>query len=111
MNWLSRKEWPWWQAGLLLGILNVAVFYTANYYLSASTTFSRAAGMLVSLIAPAHVAANAYWQNVKPIVDWQFMLVLGIFLGALISSVRPPRRAGRQVHLRASRTMGESIRD
>jgi len=86
VNWLSRKEWPWWQAGLLLGILNVAVFYTANYYLSASTTFSRAAGMLVSLIAPAHVAANAYWQNVKPIVDWQFMLVLGVPVGAFLSA-------------------------
>jgi hypothetical protein len=78
MNWLKKEEWPWWQAGLLLGLLNIAAFYTANYYLSVSTTFSRAAGMLVGLVAPEHVTANAYWQNVKPIVDWQFMLVLGI---------------------------------
>ena len=82
MNWLKKEEWSWWQAGLLLGLLNIAVFYTANYYLSVSTTFSRAAGMLVGLVAPEHVAANAYWQNVKPIVDWQFMLVLGIPIGA-----------------------------
>jgi len=51
VNWLRREEWPWWQAGLLLGLLNMAVFYTANYYLSASTTFSRAAGMLVGIFA------------------------------------------------------------
>jgi uncharacterized membrane protein YedE/YeeE len=86
MRWLKREEWPWWQAGLLLGLLNMAAFYTANYYLSASTTFSRAAGMLVGLIAPAHVASNAYWQNVKPVVDWQFMLVIGIPIGALLAA-------------------------
>ena len=41
MNWFKKEEWSWWQAGLLLGLLNIAVFYTANYYLSVSTTFSR----------------------------------------------------------------------
>jgi uncharacterized membrane protein YedE/YeeE len=70
----------------LLGLLNITVFYIANYYLSVSTTFSRAAGMLVGLVAPEHVAANAYWQNVKPIVDWQFMLVLGIPIGAYLAA-------------------------
>lgn len=91
MNWLRREEWPWWQAGLLLGLLNMAVFYTANYYLSASTTFSRAAGMLMGIFAPDHVAANAYWQQVKPIVDWQFMLILGVPIGAYIAARLSPR--------------------
>jgi uncharacterized membrane protein YedE/YeeE len=86
MNWLRRAEWPWWQAGLLLGLLNMFAFYTADYYLSASTTFSRAAGMVIGLVAPAHVAANAYWQQVKPVVDWQFMLVLGMPLGAWLAA-------------------------
>lgn len=86
MNWLRKQEWPWWQAGLLLGLLNMVAFYTANYYLSVSTTFSRAAGMLVGLLAPEHVATNAYWKMVKPIVDWQFMLVIGIPLGAYLAA-------------------------
>jgi hypothetical protein len=33
--------------------------------------------MVVGLGAPEHVAANAYWQKVKPVVDWQFMLCFG----------------------------------
>jgi len=86
MHWLRRAEWPWWQAGLLLGLLNMFTFYTADYYLSVSTTFSRAAGMVVGVVAPAHVEANAYWQQVKPIIDWQFMLVLGIPLGAWLAA-------------------------
>lgn len=86
MNWLRKEEWSWWQAGLLLGLLNMAAFFTADYYLSVSTTFSRAAGMALGLFAPEHVAANAYWQKVKPIVDWQFMLVLGIPIGAYLAA-------------------------
>lgn len=86
MSWVRREEWPWWQAGLLLGLLSMFAFYTADYYLSASTTFSRAAGMIVGAVAPAHVAANAYYQVVKPVVDWQFMLVLGLPIGAWLAA-------------------------
>jgi hypothetical protein len=50
-------------SGFLLGVLNMAAFFTADYYLSVSTTFSRAAGTAVSLIAPEHVAANAYGRR------------------------------------------------
>jgi uncharacterized membrane protein YedE/YeeE len=64
----------------------MVAFYTADHYLAVSTTFSRAAGMAVGVVAPAHVAANAYWQKVTPIVDWQFMLVLGIPLGAYLAA-------------------------
>ncbi|MBI5166536.1 MAG: YeeE/YedE family protein [candidate division NC10 bacterium] len=86
MRWLRQREWPWWQAGLLLGLLNMFAFYTANYYLSISTTFSRAAGMILQVFAPGHVVANAYYKMVKPIVDWQFMLVIGVFIGAYLSA-------------------------
>lgn len=86
MGWLKKPEWPWWQAGLLLGLLNMFAFYTADHYLAVSTTFSRAAGMLVGVVAPSHVMANAYWQKVQPIVDWQFMLVLGIPIGAYLAA-------------------------
>ena len=93
MNWLRKEEWPWWQTGLLLHLLNIATFYVSDYYLSVSTTFSRGAAMLVSLVAPEHVAANAYWQKVKPIVEWQFMLVIGIPIGAYIAALESKQRA------------------
>ena len=60
MRWLPSAEWPWWPAGLMLGLLNMAAFDTAHDYLSTSTTFSRAAGMMGTLVAPAHVITNAY---------------------------------------------------
>jgi uncharacterized protein len=84
--------WSPYLAGALVGLLAIAsVFATTQWlgkssYLGASTTFVRAAGILERTVDPDHVAANDYFTREKVRVDWQFMLVLGIFLGALISS-------------------------
>jgi uncharacterized membrane protein YedE/YeeE len=85
--------WSPYLAGALLGLLAIAsVVATTNLmgkstYLGASTTFVRAAGLLERTVAPGHVAENPYFTKEKVRVDWQFMLVAGIFLGALISSM------------------------
>ena len=85
--------WSPYLAGALVGLLAiVSVFATTQLmgktsYLGASTTFVRAAGLLENTVAPAHVAVNTYYTKTKVRVDWQFMLVIGIFFGALIASV------------------------
>jgi uncharacterized protein len=56
-------------------------------YLGASTTFVRAAGILEKTIAADHVGSNEYYTETKVRVDWQFMLVVGIVLGAFLSSI------------------------
>jgi hypothetical protein len=58
-----------------------------THYLGASTTFVRAAGLIEQRLAPGHARANEYFTMTKIKVDWQFMLVAGIFLGALVSSL------------------------
>lgn len=84
--------WNPYFAGALVGILAIAsVFATTQLlgktnYLGASTTFVRAAGIAEQTVAADYVASNEYFTKEKVRVDWQFMLVLGIFLGALISS-------------------------
>ncbi len=93
---MERKSgdggWNPYVAGALLGLLAIAsVIATTQLlgkttYLGASTTFVRAAGILERTVAPEHVAESEYFTKEKVRVDWQFMLVLGIFLGALISS-------------------------
>jgi uncharacterized protein len=84
--------WSPYLAGVLLGVLAIGSAYATTQwlgktsYLGASTTFVRAAGLLERTVAPERVAANEYFTREKVRVDWQFMLVLGIFLGALLSS-------------------------
>jgi len=88
----SDGGWSPYLAGALVGLLAIASALATTFwmgktsYLGASTTFVRGAGMVESVAAPERVAANAYFKKEKVKVDWQFMLVLGIFLGALISS-------------------------
>ncbi len=93
MKWKTLDNgWNPYLAGALVGVLAIVSVYATTQllgkssYLGASTTFVRAAGLLERTVAPDRVAANEYFTKEKVRVDWQFMLVLGIFLGALISS-------------------------
>ncbi|MFH2092321.1 MAG: YeeE/YedE thiosulfate transporter family protein [Pseudomonadota bacterium] len=86
-------SWSPYFAGALVGLLAiVSVLLTTQLmgkstYLGASTTFVRAAGLLEQTVWADHVTANAYYTKTKMVVDWQFMVVIGIFIGALISSL------------------------
>ena len=93
MKWKTDDGgWSPYIAGALLGLLAIAsVMATTQLlgktsYLGASTTFVRAAGILERTIAVDHVKSNEYYTETKVRVDWQFMLVVGIILGAFISS-------------------------
>ncbi len=93
MKWKTMDGgWNPHLAGALVGLLAIASVYATTQwmgksnYLGASTTFVRAAGLLERTVVPDHVAVNEYFTKEKVRVDWQFMLVFGIFLGALISS-------------------------
>jgi uncharacterized membrane protein YedE/YeeE len=55
-------------------------------YIGASTTFVRAAGFAVEAVDPVHVAENTYYLKEKIKLDWQFLLLIGIFFGSLLSS-------------------------
>lgn len=85
--------WSPYLAGALVGVLAVvsAIATTKilgkTSFLGASTTFVRAAGLLEQRILPQHVEGNEYYQKEKVKVDWQFMLVMGILLGAFIASL------------------------
>ena len=88
----AEGGWNPYIAGALVGLLAIVSVYATTQllgkstYLGASTTFVRAAGLLEQAVAPERVASNQYFTKEKVRVDWQFMLVVGIFLGALISS-------------------------
>jgi len=89
---LSAKRWSPYLAGALVGILStLTVLLTTSVlnkpqYLGASTTFVRVAGITEETLAPEHVVANEYFTKTKIKVDWQMMVVCGIFLGALLSA-------------------------
>ena len=85
----DRKGQLWnpYVSGALAGLLSVASVAFAGKYLGASTTFVRAAGYVEKAFGPERVAQMAYFMKEAPKIDWQFMFVIGIFIGALAAAV------------------------
>ncbi len=84
----SSKDngWSPYIAGGLTGIVAIMSVWFADKFYGVSTTFSRTAGMIEKYFAPERFAALEYFVRVAPKIDWQFMFVAGIFIGALIAS-------------------------
>jgi hypothetical protein len=87
MNHRADDGWSPYLAGALSGLVLVLSVLIAGKYFGASTSFVRSAGMIEELFAPERVSQLAYFKSKTPKIDWQWMFVIGIFLGALISSV------------------------
>ena len=87
------KSWRPYIAGALVGLLAIASVFLSTtmvgkpMYLGASTTFVRSAGLIEKVVANDHVKNNPYYQSKKVKIDWQFMLVIGILIGAFASSM------------------------
>lgn len=79
--------WNPYLAGALSGLVSVVSVWITGHFLGASTTFVRSAGLLEQLIAPERVAKMDYFVKNVPKIDWQWMFVFGIFVGALIAAV------------------------
>lgn len=79
--------------GALAGVLAIVSALATTYfigktsYLGTSTTFVRAAGFIEQIFSPEAVSSLSYYIEQKVVVDWQFMLVIGIGIGACISSL------------------------
>lgn len=78
--------WSPYLVGALIGLLSMATFYFSNKPLSVSTAYARMAGMVGNLFSKGHTENLKFYQDKKPKVEWQVMLVLGMLLGALIAA-------------------------
>jgi len=82
----SGPAWSPYLVGALIGLLSMATFYFSNKPLGASTAYARLAGMLGNLINRRHTESLKYFQENKPVVDWEVMVVLGAVLGAFLAA-------------------------
>ena len=81
------KPWNPYVAGALAGLLLVLSLFVSGNYFGASTTYVRAAGMVEQTVDPGRVAGMPYFMKEKPKVDWQWMFVVGIALGACAAAL------------------------
>lgn len=87
MKSANDGAWSPYLAGGLSGLVSIFAVLTANKFLGASTTFVKTAGMIEQSMAPERVSAMAYFIKEVPKIDWQWMFVVGIFVGSLIAAL------------------------
>ncbi|MDF2501149.1 MAG: protein of unknown function YeeE/YedE [Anaerosporomusa subterranea] len=81
------RGWSPYLAGALSGLVSIGSVWFVGKYLGASTTFVRTAGMLENFFSPDRVANMPYFIKEVPMIDWQWMFVIGIAIGATLAAV------------------------
>ena len=87
MRFLIETRWSPYVVGIGIGILSWLSFLISRKPLACSTTFAKASGMIKRLFLGKKVDREPYYQQIKLVVDWQWMLVVGIVIGSLISAL------------------------
>lgn len=88
MNFLRQKSWSPYLVGALIGILSWFTFASVDKPLGITTAFEYTAALGIQAAAPEAEVRNTYYSNPdKELkIDWEWMLVLGVFIGAYASS-------------------------
>jgi len=86
MGAIKDKGWSPYLAGALSGVVLILSVWITGKYFGASTTFVRSAGMIEKLFGAERVAKMSYFIKEVPKIDWQWMFVIGILIGALIAA-------------------------
>lgn len=94
---MKTKRWSWVKGGVILGALNTFIYYLGQR-LGTSGAYTKTVAKATEFFSPELVKATFLAQpggcEAGPIdaamltdlrVDWQWMVVLGIFIGALLA--------------------------
>ncbi|BCV22577.1 YeeE/YedE thiosulfate transporter family protein [Moorella sp. Hama-1] len=86
-------KWSWVQGGIILGLWNLLIFLSGNH-LGTTTAYAQTAGYITQFFSPQLIPVSTWTAGTCGtsgglMVSWQWMLVLGAFIGGL---------AGRLLH-------------
>ncbi|MCX8118972.1 MAG: YeeE/YedE family protein [Desulfobacterota bacterium] len=87
MECLTMERWSPYLVGIGIGILSGLTFLLSDKPIGCSTAFSRTSGMIEGLFRGKGVKEKAYYRKFAPEIDWEWMFVFGIFIGAFLSSL------------------------
>lgn len=85
-GFLALPLWSPYIAGAGIGILAWISFLVSDRPMGCSTSYVKTAGMLLSGVYPSHVEKSEYYRKYTPEIDWSWLIVIGVIIGAFISS-------------------------
>jgi len=87
LDYFALGTWSPYAAGAGIGILSTLAFLLSDRPIGCSTAFVKARGLIGLLTTPEKVKKSEYYREIVPKVDWPFMIVPGIVIGAFISAI------------------------
>lgn len=87
MEFFTLKIWSPYLVGAGIGVLSWFTFLLSNKPIGCSTAFTRTSGMLEQLITGKSVTKKAYYKKFPAVIDWEWMFVAGIIIGAFLSAI------------------------
>jgi uncharacterized protein len=90
-NPLTMKAWSPYVVGAGIGVLSWFAFATANKHLAITLQYEHIGAMLQVAATPETIESNRYFavrtaQGLEPKLGWYLTLLVGVFLGAMLSS-------------------------
>ena len=78
--------WSPYAVGIGIGILSWLSFLISGKPIATSTTFARAGGMIEEMVLGKKAKQRPYYEKIKLMINWQWMLVIGVVIGSFISA-------------------------
>jgi uncharacterized membrane protein YedE/YeeE len=106
MEFLKAEYWSPYLVGALIGVLSWITFVISDKPIGCSTAFARTGGMIEKIFRGKKAEERPYYKKFAPAVDWEWMLVLGVIIGAFLSALLSGRFAWQWVPGFWSETIG-----
>lgn len=87
LEWLQMEQWSPYAVGIGIGILSWFSFLLSDKHVSCSTALTRTSGMVEKLFRGKKVEDKEYYKKFPPKVKWDWMLLVGVLIGAFISTM------------------------
>jgi hypothetical protein len=85
-EWFMMATWSPYIVGAGIGVLIWLTFLFSDRPLGCSTAYAKTAGMVESAISKTTTGSMPYYQKFTPTADWQWMIVIGVMIGAFLSA-------------------------
>jgi len=82
----TMPRWSPYLVGAGIGVLSWLAFLLSNKPIGCSTAFARTSGMIERVFRGSAVEQKEYYRKFPIEIDWQWMLVVGVVLGAFLSA-------------------------
>jgi uncharacterized membrane protein YedE/YeeE len=87
IDFFLQATWSPYVAGAGIGVLSCLAFLLSNRPIGCSTAFVKARGLISRIVNREKTEMKEYYREIIPQVDWAFMIIPGIMIGACVSSL------------------------